>query len=66
MLIVNGLKVKVGGTDETIAADLVMLMKLVQQTHPAAFHTAILTLYEAEKRDYPIRFKREDDDGAAD
>ena len=62
MLSVNGLKVKVGGTEETIATDLIMLMRLVQQTHPAAFHTAILTLYEAVKRDYPKRFTMEDDD----
>ena len=54
MLTVNGLKVKVRGTEETIISDIVMLMKLVKQTHPEAYHASLLILYEAEKRDSPV------------
>lgn len=66
MIKVDGNKLQMRGTDETLATDMYMIMSYARQMHPASYAAALHLIAKAEFRDYPMERKKEKEDEDAD
>lgn len=62
MLSISGQTIRIKGTDETVATDLVCLLKVFKQEREHAYNIALMTLAVSEVGCFKLRYDKKGDD----